>query len=793
MDEKIVAIVKHFRSLNPGSEKLLLVERVRHGSDTAGFLSRMEFKRRSQSCNQIIDMRGKVTEECSSYPHQNRVHFLDERSRVKFEECLDDTDGKYTLGMFEDISTADHTILAQQRKQHEKSAVISKLSLTPIVRKLVDIIPFGYYRKRKQDRLTFITHVELSASDKVVMSSTVDLSLHGLKIRTRAKGVFKENSEIGVSFSGFIEKNGLDSHPPIAYQIIEIRDDGARDLLRLRMIDPNSAQSVCHFLSRFIERFAHKYKLCPEDAMLTVTAFALEQLYLETYCNMPVLFKGGKDVIHSEYIGITNNNSHWTLNSQEDKTPLAVRLLTHDRLAYLLGQPEELNSIVVFSFYYTINGVFGWYTAAQFELEDQESSKLFFSFAQKSAELKAYRVTIDTIPSVSDEKMERTIEFLYGKSPELSRELMAGVAEITHAGGVVDISAMHQDFPGAEEVGLLSRSLEKLVKFRHPGKDGEWPTVVQIGERITRSEPRYILSTGVDVQHPNGHANGYTLDVSIRGLKINLEKSLSLSLNAELKIDLSELTMATGDKTIVNMPYRLTNISRDGRILQLERAEIGSSHPGSVFFKKLLNKNKDKLSVCLIYEIENARSALLEALFAESQLSVPFFISRGKELDLNLAYVSASEASSDMLWFFSIGQEEYDMEAIFNAQFMNTLASYCRAFKQNQPPLSFHVYVYRTVRDEDGSIVFKAMSTLLDPPLPQFEEFIRTAKAAEQRLCLRVNCSVLKPFDFDRIEYELSHLTKISSKKSKTLVSELESLCMAGELIDVTADSQLAD
>jgi len=111
-------IVKHYKSVKPGSaSKTLVTEVVTTSSETGQFLKRMETVRLSKPCFEVIDMRGKVPGECQQFRINDRVHWMDDVSHEIYQRQMEQYDNGFTVGVYEAVVNGRHTYKAMREAE----------------------------------------------------------------------------------------------------------------------------------------------------------------------------------------------------------------------------------------------------------------------------------------------------------------------------------------------------------------------------------------------------------------------------------------------------------------------------------------------------------------------------------------------------------------------------------------------------------------------------------------------------------------------------------------------------
>ena len=267
--------VKHYkRTHKGGSEKILVIERVTEDSETAQFLQQLEVKRLTRACQLTLDMRGKVPSECRSYLINNKVFYLDDISLTILNKGLKENNRQFTVGVYEAIANGAHTNrairLEQERKQAqtpthqprahtsatgagvEQKELASTRSQGP--RYFPEIILSGYYKKRREDRLQYVTGVTLVINGMPYSAKTRDLSLSGIQVYLKGAYDFQAGQMAQVSLPEIEELFGIAGLIDMPYKIVNVTRKAQELMLRLACVPDGQDEDLNAHMQRLIER-----------------------------------------------------------------------------------------------------------------------------------------------------------------------------------------------------------------------------------------------------------------------------------------------------------------------------------------------------------------------------------------------------------------------------------------------------------------------------------------------------------------------------------------------------------
>lgn len=811
-EDKIVTSLKHYQRRDKFSKtKELVSELVRDGSETADFLHRMEARRRATSCKQSLDMRGRVAGECARIVHNGMIHYLDAQSLVIFNKELKKNGGVFTKGYFDDIRNADHTHGAKHRKEKQQLQQRVKTGLNTKPEELtnnnaienltsrvthhpVSIIPFGYYRKRQEGRLTYASKVNVHYGEgEVFNASTVDISLHGLKLSSAILDVVNVDDTVGIEFTDLIKDHGLDCSGPIPYILLGTNDNNGKRQWRLRQAKLEAHPEIDHFISDFIENNYQRYKYCVEDVMLTVQVSAYERMYLRSLLHVP-LFIGPNATSEMElrFISISDHNEHqlnpWkSANSQDhDLSPL----LPNQRLNALIK--AESQETLIYCFKVKQGTEWKWFTAAEFEFSSIEQRRLFCRIGMAFETWCVYKLRLEPAVQLDQKKLDRILAPLKQKSAPEAENLINHIKGLQYLGLLWNITSTMGEAAGASGTSSLDGHQAILAPFCAQ----QWQTgkfkYTQLGYRLQRSEPRYIHATEMEIFHRGKTIQGQTVDFSLSGIKLSINSPISCRKGDAVLVSLNETATITKDETLFKMSYEIVEIEQEGLVLRLERAGSAANHPGTTFFKRVIKMNQDKLEIDLNDDIETAKTQLHEGLISETLMSVPFFIHRGENRKLQINKIAASENTESIIWFFRLHNGEYDFSPLAREESIKLISKeFANLDKKLPQRLCFDLYMYKSHSTESGEEFIVSASSLELATNESKEAFIKQAISAEEYCFAQV--SICKPITTrdSEVDEEVELIRQNSRHRADVCYKELTTVQYIGNLTDITNEVKM--
>ena len=701
-EENDKLVIAHYKSVGRHG-KQLIEEDVQAGSDTAKFLERMEQRRLATPCNIAIDMRGKVDDECEAYEFQSIVHHLDEKCIEIFETEAARYDGKYTVGVFEKVMSAEHTHKAQhekeqqqrraeQRRQQQIAALKqqqrandvkdplfmskeqqseqtdnTKASETAQDRKSdtldedeekheIQLIPFGYRSQRKENRLNYTSSIRAFLNDgREVTGKTTDVSLTGIKVSLFSNiEPLAKKSPIQIVFTALEEQHNK-SFGKIEYQLIaQEKDHHDRVQLRLLRVDQSENESFNQFIVEFIKSYRSRYKIEMEDKLLSLYARAFERIYTAAA------------PITACLLHINNGDTQclYTVTRAEEKNALKSPLISSMAAALpeLIGKTKQQTHLLLETMVIKDNKRHSIYCAEREQLIKQELIDQFLKAGSQSHMIARIQITLQPVSAYDLNQMSSYLEPLNEIAPVRVDEINQHWQSMTH---IAYFSIVEQKLNPESRLTSDDKQLEALSEFK---LDDSRQKVWQLGYRPARKEPRYLYSTEAEINVDNQSFKGKTLDFSPSGMRIQLQQTsyipTTLELNKLITVTLPEMQkLAKKTASLKNLSYRITQRHSHQQSISLKRDFNVKNHHGELFFTKLIKTNQSKLKECAEELESTTMASMLENMISSYLHGIPLFLTRFPGGLYAIDSAAATENANPLLWRFK-QEQGFDFEPL---------------------------------------------------------------------------------------------------------------------------------
>lgn len=583
----------------------VLAEKAKDCNEETRFLLTMEIKRLAQPCIKPIDLRTLVDDECQLRELDGIEHYISDEGFELFQHLMA-LYNQYTVGVRDgvlDYFTKQRDIALGKTKlpkqKHENTA-FSYTYISPIEQLLA-------FPQRQDERLKLKVEIRIFLSASVLIcGKTIDISKRGLKASLDDETeltLIKGYRPVQIVFIGLDKETKL-QNTAIEYRVAGIsRGKSSAEIHFIRDWDVGPK-----LFNNFIEDFLHAQKTAKlidtENTQVAIETKIYEQAF-SVNCPSMSLFINTENVTRPfvQYACVNDINIEILDYWQDEKNKSTIGyLFDKERLMKLMLESDSDKSVFIYCFNHTSDGKVYFYSATNYELEKNAVLKdVFLSYASRKASWRVYKLVCHQL----DTKMAHLPSSLPdGASRESSQQnrpmppkLVAALKPVTHLITLSDITHI----PGQQ--CYQQRELEKdkiklLSVFGHA--KNRLPPVIETYKFALfdqRRERRYQLRTDVVVENKSESSFGVTEDVSVQGLKVELDDAIGIKKGSLILVSFSRLQERTKEYDLQELPYKVMNVSDDGYLLHLQASDNDQSNMAKSFFSMLIEKNRDKLAV----------------------------------------------------------------------------------------------------------------------------------------------------------------------------------------------------
>lgn len=745
---------------------------------------KMELRRLVTPCNRSIDMRSEVIHDCVPVPHNGRIHYLDQRALVIFENGLSLYQGVFTQDTYEQIQR----LLSQSDAD---SAVPGAANIAASHSHIhVPAFKLAGYAQRNEERMNFVSEVKvIPLEGSEFEASTTDLSVQGMRIKVPSKLAVNltPGAEVSLRFTGLAQKFTIDQRLRIPYIVIDsTRESDQVTYLKLRRKADFESESFDTFLLGFINGHKKRYKINLDNTLAALVAKGHEQFFMPRLNALPLFFKRVEQRMFTDMVLQTDNNKH-IINSWLDENNQTVigGLFTGRRLTAALKQPQEEKQLVIYSFSVTARGKVYFYSASAAELEQTGLRDAFISFGRSKDSWRVYQLSLTKadksklwLPlSVPDTAVTNVMR---PPSPRVMKRLEG----ISHVGQLLDVTS--EATPELEAKSVKRQEAQRLKQFAHTQKLSYKTQIVTLEFVNLRKESRFNYRTPAKFNWQGRNYYGVTVDFSVSGLQLEIEDTTSVGLDAELKLDLTELNRHRKHANLLNLNYQVVGRNEDGSILNLRAVGAQTEHPGARFFHSLIEKNREELRISREKNQLHGIELCLRNLCCASQMSLPMFVHRPRGQLTQIGQVGYSAHSgliAKLLAQQATKAHHFDLSLLFNNQQWNdVLVAKLEHLQRDDSPAQAYLaldFIKQNKRIEISHQWLQASELSF-----AIEETPSTATAVRQ--ILRFNLSRTGRPDMEFIQRELNYVANYASHKASDLEAMLWSVSGVIDVQDIT-------
>lgn len=802
-------------------------------SHSSRFLAQMEAKRLQRPCARMLDMRGKVPGECKRYEHDGRIFWLDDISYAIFKRGLEKSGGVFTWGTYEAMANGPHTNRAirdaQEARRAEEAAAeavarrAEELEQTGEPRKEErrgpEFVTFGYFKRRREDRVQFATRIEIRVGEITYWAKTSNLSVHGLMAYLRGHYNFEIGQSAYLTFADFQEKAGPDTPlTAIRYTVMATHQAGdSIHTVRLRLDQASADPAFVEFIEKFIVAYRRRNKLDVNDDARATSSRLHERLYVENLVGLPLFIaRTAQGTLSTRAVALSFGNGHLAR---------FFHLFAHTYEFLALAVPSrlerlrDLGEIVVALFREDDGKEVRIYSADDGEFDDPEEFLRFAAYALSRPKHLVLKLAAGCQPL----RMPQAGRFERA-SRMLGENWGDGMDQIKNIYDSLVLSGMAVDFTDTmrtliehatdfmaktpSRAGLVAwcererldlgknKVLERLGEEQMPD-----PEVADFGLLRSRREIRYRAATSVQLKLTSGSVEASSRDISLRGMCVVVERPVVAEVGEKILVGLTTLQKKRPNLNLMRIPYRIVKILPGAEnLIMLQRLTDHSSGEIDNFFEELIESNRSKLSLDEASPRVVASAYAWEAVAVENLATIPFFFGRRDEEGLQIRAIGFSyDPCCRLVEFFQNPDGEFDFSPVTNSQITLTLRERFMPLQREgnvrgrrPDPLTIEVYIYKEWDPETGQAHIHSVDDRMLASRQQRAQFIRKALEYNDHRFIRITATYVQAFEESYRSELLQIIHRQANYKALQLDDHLVSLEGYGEMVDITDELESA-
>ena len=742
-------------------------------SNNTRFLLKMELKRLSTPCVRSIDLRARHS--AIPFAHSGIQHFMTQEDIEVFHAALTTYHGKYTLGVYEAVMSAQkerlkHDSQQEGDPQHDPH------------RFEIDSIQFASYYHRREERMHFSSPVLLRLGEvAAIQAKTSDISLGGLRLLMTEPVAFEVGDLCQVTFTGLQKESpAAVIDEPVYYQIMgeELRDNR----FWLKLLRADSDPELDRYLHNFIEINKLRYRISIDYLLSSVEVKGYEQYYLPRLTGLPLFFSKSPAPTLLHVLKSENNQAVLEYWRDERNVDRLAGLFNPLRMERLLAQPQNHKQCWIYSFTHTVRSHIYFFSATSEELENSGLRDLFFTVGAKRPSWRVFKLDLEAI-QLNQQGLKSLINIedlppAHVTSVEQHLDLLGYVGQLT----VIDDDAHRQDYLTD---ALADYKANQLHMFAHelevPEFELELLHYVQL-----RKERRYMHKTAVAVKNGSQTLVGWTRDISTQGLQIELEQPMAGSDGDVIRLTLPKLQALTRDMKLNDLPYKVVHANPARTVLNLSIFGDAETHIGRRFFQRLIDSNPDKLKLARELRRLSGMSRALRNLYTYHLFNTPLYLSKNKPNRLGMLGAIDKPRPLQSLLSDSAIDKPFNMLPLFQGELLKRILLIpLRQLHRNDAPRLCEVFISRQ-HDRQGNLCYDSRLESDFPSTEAKRQFVRQARQQGRFYSVRLHLSRTGRPDIDFIAGELDYVAKYAIHKARQLEDSLWSIIGICDMMDTT-------
>ncbi|MDT0595797.1 PilZ domain-containing protein [Glaciecola petra] len=762
------------------------------------FLIKMELKRLAKPCIRSIDLRTIVKDECRLFHHHGIDHYLNVNGILHFEKLVKRYE-EYTFGVYENV-------LKEAEKEKQSYLVSQKKGLSKTEMYLPDekyITPCQEllnFPVRKQERLNYVVAVEIFFADKSsIHASTLDISVNGLRVKLKDNdklSKFKTFEPLQIVLRGLDKNLGL-SRESIEYQALNVSGDHHKTQIHLYR-DGSKNPLFDDFVQDLIRVHKHRYKVNLDNVEMALASKIYEQSFANNTPTLPVFICRDDEKIFCAKYASMNTCNKPILDFWEDEKGQQVIgfLLNPNRLHRLINDNNAYPQMTIYCFNHIKDEKVYFYSASEQELaESSELRSTFLSYGARKVSWRVYHLTVsDVLPnqgysptSIPDGVNKRIDRMNQALSPRLKSkiDLITNMVSVTDITNDIGQACYQTQLLHKHKIRLLSQFGHARNKLPH------FVETYRHTQKELRRQTRYTLRTPITIKTNNQLVKGVTEDVSISGLKIELDEAITQRLNSKVNVSFSKLQKITDSFDLHNLRYKVVHINIDKNVLHLQASAEDENNVAENFFTHLIEHNSDKLTAIQNEEPVSGLSIALRNIHSKNSPQFCAYVEKKVQGYLP-AMSSASQVRTKWMEFLhhdkslalvNLGWLYQDIDE--GNDFVNQTLKLLRI---DPTPIKSEIFVAAPAQSQFAMGIRKAKWQYQFPHQRARQSFIKQAINAGEFLAFSVTINkAIKP-DLEKIEQELLYLSQHAVHKATYFEERLWDIAGNIFLTDITQE-----
>ncbi|MFT5521149.1 MAG: hypothetical protein ACI9IA_001749 [Enterobacterales bacterium] len=572
------------------------------------------------------------------------------------------------------------------------------------------LIPVGYSQHRQENRLNYASDIEIELpSGKIIQGRSVNVSSSGIQIKLQRLLDVIDGMEMNIAFPSLEKKYELQLGM-VPYRLMKSSVGSMYMTLQLARIDPGE-HAFDIFIQDFIDNKKHRYRIDSEDSKLALTAKAWEYFYINTLPFLACFVATNGEKLQIQEIAITEQNKKHLKGLGNSMLSILEQQMSSFRLNRIIQ--HEISSPEIYAYRYQGSGLRRRVGATSWQFNDNKSKLSFLRSGIKQDTFMAWRVNVVKLHNMSEQRSKELLNKLAEVGTEQAENLIDQLNQYEYLIYLVEISDSLKKDPLLQHDDSNTDPDDSFFDdYEIKRARSVDYTRLRLGINKQRNEDRYIYKSPLVLKYYGENLKGQTLDLSVNGLKVQLDKPSSFQIRDTVTIDFTGLNKRFRSAKLKNQSYRIAAITRDGALC-LTRDHRIARHSAAIFINKLLLRNKDTLPSCTGELWMSTKSRLIES-WLNLCLPTQSLLMTRIDGEYDIPYILAGNSTPQLLAPFQIGTELYNLETIFKCKSLRKKLREMSVNDDTPPNIEIYVYQHSITENSIPTIELKTWSDFDD-------------------------------------------------------------------------------
>lgn len=722
----------------------------------------MEKKRQAKRCMTTIDLRKKVLGECRPYALGGLQHWLDDRSYRLLKDLLSASNEQYTVGVYEQFME----MLARFKESDKQttSTPVSK-ALMKRDRDKPELLPFDHFIQRSDERVKFVTTLEVRAGDVSYTGTTIDVSSNAMKIVLRRAHCLSPMQLVMIDFSGLYEHYKQDFLNHLSYRILHITHP--RNVTHIVVERIDTQPEFDHWFTEWFEciKKGRQGLVDSNDKIFN----RVQAHYVSLYCgflNRSVFFLAQEQLKETFLTSVALRQLSFVNESGEHK------LLWPDDFSRFVQQGKNASMALLFSW---VDGEL--YCFSSHQVDDRPLAEIL-AWLQNKSQWRVYLVVSRQLRSPQVEELEQLQQSVDDRIVSYVEELNRCYAELTTCCSLLDVGPVLSNIDWSQVRPLDCSDLAAVIRpVRFDYRD--------MTHNYSRRELRLLCQGHVVLRGRRARLGAEVLDYSLSGLKVELDgQAVPFCPGDRVVIDLSEWSRKSG-ADMKGIPYYVVTINCEQQrfVLKLLRDKINTPRNTEQVLRDYFIELQQTVPICVADYQQNYYFELFSYLLAKNITGLPFFIGKDAEGYRIIQAVGVTEENRKIRELFSDQHADFEWKPLqqLAVDFSWAIDSAVAEKTEQTVRLATGVYCY-----VDSNGVWQVQSDIhFKTPADKYW-FIMKALAARKYRFYQCTLTALNAGQDTQADAVVEYVESLSLNKAKEVRALFNSLIAVGELTNMT-------